>query len=103
MLFPYINRLELAKASSASIPKSPFGSASNPFEKMMEEHQDEVDSFSKISELSKNYQTPEDACLSYEVTLKQLKDFEDDLHQHIHLENNILFKKALELEGKFKI
>ena len=59
--------------------------------------------FIEISELSKNYQTPEDACLSYEVTLKQLKDFEDDLHQHIHLENNILFKKALELEGKFKI
>ncbi|NLX73251.1 MAG: iron-sulfur cluster repair di-iron protein [Bacteroidales bacterium] len=103
MLFPYINRLELAKASSASIPKSPFGSVSNTFEMMMEEHQDEVNSFIEISELSKNYQTPEDACLSYEVTLKQLKDFEDDLHQHIHLENNILFKKALELEGKFKI
>jgi regulator of cell morphogenesis and NO signaling len=100
MLFPYIKRLELAQASSSSVPKSPFGSVSNPIGMMMEEHQVEGDRFNEISKLSKNYQPPEDACTTYDVTFKQLKDFEDDLHRHIHLENNILFPKAIELESK---
>lgn len=100
MLFPYIQHLESAKESSSSVPTSPFGSVSNPIGMMMEEHQAEGDRFNEISKLSKNYQPPEDACTTYEVTFKQLKDFEDDLHRHIHLENNILFPKAIELERK---
>ena len=56
---------------------------------------------SKISELSSNYTPPTHACNTYKVTFALLKEFEDDLHQHIHLENNILFPKAIKLETEF--
>ena len=98
MLFPYIQRLESVNGHNAPLPNSPFGSVSNPIQMMMIEHQAEGDRFEQISKLSKNYQPPEDACSTYVVTLKQLMDFENDLHRHIHLENNILFPKAIELE-----
>lgn len=98
MLFPYIQRLESVNGHNAPLPNSPFGSVSNPIQMMMNEHQAEGDRFEQISKLSKNYQPPEDACSTYVVTLNQLMDFENDLHRHIHLENNILFPKAIELE-----
>lgn len=98
MLFPFIQRLEKAKNESSPLPGAPFGSVSNPIGMMMAEHQTEGNRFDEISRLSNNYQVPEDGCTTYEVTFKQLKDFENDLHRHIHLENNILFPKAIELE-----
>jgi len=101
MLFPFIQRLESAKRQNSPLPKGPFGSVSNPIEMMMVEHQTEGERFQEISRLSKNYQPPEDACTTYEVTFKQLRDFENDLHRHIHLENNILFPKALVLENEY--
>ena len=67
---------------------------------MIEEHRNADQRFNKISELTNNYCIPEDAGTTYEVTLKQLKDFEDDLHTHIKLENNILFPRAIELIKK---
>ncbi len=100
MLFPFIRRLEKAKKENTPLPSSPFGSVENPIGMMMAEHQVEGDRFHEIVKLSGNYQLPEDACSTYDVTYKQLKDFEDDLHHHIHLENNILFPKAIELEQK---
>jgi len=96
-LFPFIRGLESAKKENSPLPRSPFHSISNPIVMMIEEHQNEDQRFNKISELSKNYLIPEDACTTYEVTLNQLKDFENDLHLHIQLENNILFPKAFEL------
>ena len=97
MLFPFIHGLESAKNENSPLPKSPFRSISDPIVMMIEEHQNEDQRFNKISELSKNYHIPEDACTTYEVTLNKLKDFENDLHIHIQLENNILFPKAIEL------
>ena len=99
MLFPFIKRMEMAKKGNLPLPASPFGPVSNPIRMMMAEHQVEGDRFNEISRISNNYQLPEDACATYEVTFKQLKEFEDDLHRHIHLENNILFPKAIELES----
>jgi regulator of cell morphogenesis and NO signaling len=98
MLFPFIQRLASAHRENSPIPKAPFGSVSNPIGMMMEEHRTEGERFEEISKLSNDYQLPEDACTTYEVTYKQLRDFENDLHRHIHLENNILFPKAIELE-----
>lgn len=103
MLFPFIKRLELAGESKSPFPKSPFGSVSNPIATLLADHQNEGDRFDQISGLSDNYQVPEDACITYEVTLRQLSDFENDLHRHIHLENNILFPKAIELEKKIML
>jgi regulator of cell morphogenesis and NO signaling len=65
---------------------------------MMAEHDTEGERFRKIAELTNNYTPPSDACNTYIVTFGLLKEFEDDLHMHIHLENNILFPKAIELE-----
>jgi len=98
MLFPFIQRMESAKQKNSPLPKAPFGSLKNPIEMMLADHQNEGERFDEISRLSNNYTVPEDACTTYEVTLKLLKEFENDLHRHIHLENNILFPKAIELE-----
>lgn len=65
---------------------------------MMQEHDIEGERFRLIEELSNHYTPPQDGCNTYKVTFALLKEFEDDLHQHIHLENNILFPKAIALE-----
>lgn len=65
---------------------------------LMMEHDVEGVRFRKISELSDNYSTPEDGCTTYRVAYSLLKEFENDLHLHIHLENNILFTNILEME-----
>lgn len=65
---------------------------------MMDEHETEGERFRQIEALSDGYTPPADACNTYRVTYSLLHEFEEDLHQHIHLENNILFPKAAELE-----
>lgn len=101
VLFPYVKKMEQAKKENSGLPNSAFGSVSSPISAMMVEHQNEGERFEKISALTSNYQVPEDGCTTYEVTLKQLADFEKDLHRHIHLENNILFTRAKQLEESF--
>ncbi len=98
VLFPYIKKLAKAAAQEESLQTPGFGAVSNPIQMMLEEHEAEGSRFEKIAGLSKNYEVPEDGCTTYKVTLENLKEFEDDLHRHIHLENNILFPKAIELE-----
>lgn len=98
MLFPFIRKMATAKREGSQIGGAVFGSVSSPIDMMMSEHDNEGRRFEIIADLSKNYKIPEDACNTYKATLNQLKEFEDDLHRHIHLENNILFPKAIELE-----
>lgn len=103
ILFPYIRkmvRLKNGRNEEPGIP--PFGSVQNPIAMMHHEHDSEGERFRKISELSNNYTAPDDACNTYRVTLAMLKEFEEDLHLHIHLENNILFPKAIELESSLQ-
>lgn len=69
-----------------------------PIRKMMEEHETEGDRFKTIETLSNNYQVPDGGCATYKVAFEMLKEFQNDLHLHIHLENNILFPMALEME-----
>ncbi|NDP27755.1 MAG: iron-sulfur cluster repair di-iron protein [Flavobacterium sp.] len=98
ILFPFVRKLAKAKHEGAKVNAPQFGTIQNPIEAMMQEHTTEGDRFRKIEELSNNYTPPQDACNTYGVTLGLLKEFEQDLHLHIHLENNILFPKAIELE-----
>lgn len=98
ILFPIIKKMEQAKRSAKKFEKAGFGTVLNPIQKMMDEHETEGERFRQIERLSNGYITPADACNTYKVTYALLKEFEDDLHQHIHLENNILFPKAAELE-----
>ena len=96
MLFPFIRALEAAKNDNSPLLRSPFRSISKPIVMMIEEHRNADQRFSKITEISNNYSIPEDASTIYEATLKQLKDFGNDLQVHIHLENNILFPRVIE-------
>jgi regulator of cell morphogenesis and NO signaling len=101
ILFPFIRKMAKAKQEHSGIGTPTFGTVQNPIQMMMNEHSAEGDRFRKIEELSNNYTPPENACNTYKVTFALLKEFERDLHLHIHLENNILFPKAIELEKDF--
>lgn len=100
MLFPYIKNLVKARLNNSIPPKSVFGPVTNPIAAMIEEHQNEGERFDLIAKITDNYAVPKDGCTTYEVTINHLKDFEDDLHRHIHLENNILFPKTIDLENE---
>ena len=100
MLFPYIAQLELAAKSRNRLAASPFGTVKNPVRMMMMEHDSAGELLRKMRELSKNYNLPADACMSFQMLYRALEEFEADLYQHIHLENNILFPRAIELEAK---
>lgn len=98
ILFPFIRKMVKAKRSNQPLETPHFGSVNNPIEMMMEEHENEGDRFRKIAELTNEYQTPSDGCTTYHTTFNMLADFEKNLHQHIHLENNILFPSAVIME-----
>ena len=100
MLFPSIRLLVRGKESGNDYSSPRLGSVRNPIKMMMDEHDLEGARFKKIEKLSDHYTPPQDACNTYRLTLSLLKEFEDDLHIHIHLENNILFPKAVELEQR---
>ena len=94
ILFPYIHAMCEANEIGYPLSRPHFGHISNPVSMMKEEHDTEGERFREISRLSGNYQCPPDGCQTYRVAYEMLKDFEADLHKHIHLENNILFPKA---------
>lgn len=98
VLFPFIRKMQKAKQENIKLEAPHFGTVQNPIQMMMNEHTTEGDRFRKIEELSNNYTPPQDACNTYSVTFALLKEFEQDLHLHIHLENNILFPKAIKME-----
>ena len=103
ILFPFIKQMENAIRTGQDIEQPHFGTVENPIAMMKHEHENEGDRFVKIAELTNNYTPPSDACNTYKVTYAMLQEFEQDLHKHIHLENNILFPRAIEMQEKFSI
>ncbi|WP_100613968.1 iron-sulfur cluster repair di-iron protein [Confluentibacter citreus] len=101
ILFPFVKKMVKAKLENSAVPSPAFGTVENPIAMMMEEHENEGDRFRKIAELTNNYTPPADGCNTYKVTFAMLNEFEQDLHLHIHLENNILFPEAIKLEQQF--
>lgn len=101
VLFPFVKRMVKTKESDGILSQPSFGTVSNPIAMMMHEHDNEGERFREIAALTDNYTPPADACTTYRVTFAMLKEFEADLHKHIHLENNILFPKAVVLEKDF--
>ena len=98
ILFPYIKQLVNEKNSVNE--GCSFGTVKNPIRMMEHEHDVVGNIFKTIRELSNDYTPPEDACTTYKLSYKKLEEFENDLHQHIHLENNILFPKSIKLESE---
>ena len=100
VLFPYIVRMEEAVVANEPVLPAPFGAVRNPVAMMMREHDDAGTALRDLREASHGYTAPPDACLSYQTLYQALLAFEADLHQHVHLENNILFPRAEEMEPK---
>lgn len=101
ILFPFVRQMVKFGNNKDKLTKPGFGTVKNPIQMMMQEHDTEGERFRKIAELSNNYTPPEDGCTTYKVAFSMLKEFESDLHLHIHLENNVLFPKAIEMEKTF--
>lgn len=98
VLFPYIVRMEEARFQNEPALPGPFGTVQNPIRMMMQEHDGAGKALRQIRQASHNFSAPQDACISYQTLYQALAGLEADLHQHIHLENNILFPRAVEME-----
>ena len=98
VLFPYITKLEAALANHSSVPLSCFGTVQNPVRMMSIEHDTAGDLLKEMRETTRQYAVPPEACMSYQALYQGLIELEADLHQHIHLENNLLFPKAITAE-----
>jgi regulator of cell morphogenesis and NO signaling len=93
VLFPYIESMEKGET-----PASCFGTVANPVRMMMLEHESAGELLTKLRDVTNHYALPDDACLSFRALYERLVDLEGDLHVHIHLENNLLFPRAIALE-----
>jgi regulator of cell morphogenesis and NO signaling len=102
ILFPFITELAAAGSVRERAPVSPFGTVANPIHMMEDEHERAGWAMARIRELTGGYQPPTDACATYRIALQELEAFEQDLHAHVHLENNILFPEALRLEADLR-
>lgn len=100
ILFPFIRKMAKAEQDNVSIDRPQFSTVENPVALMKHDHNEEGERFQKIATLTGVYTPPADACNTYRVTFALLQEFEADLHLHIHLENNILFPKAIEMEKR---
>lgn len=98
VLFPYIESMEEALMQRDPLLPAPFGTVRNPIAMMEHEHDSAGAALRSIRRQSNDFQAPADACISYQTLYKALAGFEADLHQHIHLENNILFPRATAME-----
>ncbi len=99
VLFPYISALSAALASGGALPESCFGSVAQPIAMMTSEHEAAGGLLAEIERLSDHFTAPYGACPTYLGYYAGLKEFQQDLHQHIHLENNILFPRAILMEA----
>jgi len=100
ILFPQIKLMASTQKEGSQFFPPVFGTIQNPIRMMEFEHTSAGDALYKIRELSNNYSHPDDACNTFKALYSELKEFEEDLHKHIHLENNILFPKSIQLEAE---
>jgi regulator of cell morphogenesis and NO signaling len=100
LLFPYIKYLVDVKNKAMQPEKPFFGTIKNPIKMMEAEHELAGNLLAEIKSLTNNYAPPAYACNTFKVYFQELKEFEEDLHKHVHLENNILFPRSIELENK---
>ena len=99
ILFPYIETIAAASRGMTSLPPSPFDTILDPIRMMEDEHREAGDLMARIRLWSRGYEPPPDACTTYRLCYQELARFESDLHQHVHLENHVLFPRAVALEG----
>ena len=98
LLFPFIEDLAVAHRVGKRLPTSPFGTILHPVRVMEADHRAAGDLLANLRALTHDYAPPDDACTTYRLCYAELERFESDLHWHVHLENNVLFPRALDLE-----
>lgn len=101
ILFPFVRKMVNARITGKKFERPQFGTVEKPIEMMKHEHDTEGERFREIARLTNHYTAPADGCNTYRTAFLMLEEFEQDLHKHIHLENNILFPNALALEKTF--
>lgn len=100
VLFPYIARMESAFLDGQPLPPAFFGSVTKPIANMLADHDDAGALLSRMRALSNGYEPPAGSCPTFGALYQGLREFERDLHRHVHLENNILFTRAVEMETR---
>ncbi len=98
VLFPYIRQIEAYMQDAGPAPEMHCGTVQNPIHQMEHEHDLAGDALLRMRKLTDNYQVPPDGCASFRALYEGLNALEADLHHHIHLENNILFPRAVQME-----
>ena len=101
-LFPIILEMGRASLQKDPMPRLAFGTIQNPVSMMILEHDECGRVLKKMDSLNHDYEPPEDACDSYRRLYQGLKEFEEDMHQHVYLENHVLFPRTVSLEKHFK-
>lgn len=96
VLFPAIAAIDAARASGQGAPRFGFGAIGNPIGMMEAEHEEAGNCLRQIREITRDFAIPANACVTYKALMTSLLELEQDLHAHIHLENNILFPRAEE-------
>lgn len=100
ILFPSIINMERNRTTCGPRPLGCFGSIRNPVRVMMAEHDAAGEALAEIRQLSHDFTPPEGSCPTYRACYQALAEFEQDLHRHVHLENNILFPRAIEMDER---
>ncbi len=98
VLFPHIQQIEQTHPSGENPRRLVFGTVQNPIEMMVAEHDSAGEHLARLRGLTGGYVAPPDACPTFLALYHGLQELEADLHQHIHLENNILFPRAIAME-----
>jgi regulator of cell morphogenesis and NO signaling len=102
VLFPFLDAMEAAARAGQPAPLGCFASVELPIARMLADHDDAGALLAKMRDLSGGYRAPDGSCPSYRGLYQALEEFERDLHHHVHLENNILFARAVEMERSLK-
>lgn len=102
VLFPYIRQMQASASRKAALPPMHCGTVQNPVRQMEAEHEHAGDALARMRSLTDDYTLPADACPTFEALYQALQELEADLHEHIHLENNILFPRAERLESELR-
>ena len=98
LLFPYIKRLVHSEAEGTAPKKPPFGSAESLIVEMEEEHDNTGSALGEMEQVTQGFTVPADGCATFQTLYAYLKEFDAATKKHVHMENNILFPKAIELE-----
>ncbi len=98
VLFPLVRQLDACASGEGGPVAFHCGTVENPIQQMQVEHENAGSALARMRELTDDYALPPDACPAFEALYADLLELEQDLHEHIHLENNVLFPKAVEAE-----